>query len=84
MELFTDESESETLVIQPKKNPDSGRLYFYYIYKNTPIDNGENRLKPHIGTAILKILANNNDILEGNYFTDRNTQGFLKFIRKNT
>jgi hypothetical protein len=84
MELFTDESESETLVIQPKKNTESGRVQFYYIYKNTPIDKGNNKLSPHIGTVILKVAPNNNDILEGNYFTDRNTQGFLKFIRKNT
>ena len=79
MELFTDESESETLVIQPKKNPTSGRLELYYIYRNTPIDKGDNKLQSHIGTAILKIAPHNNDMLQGNYFTDRNTQGLLKF-----
>ena len=81
MELFTDESESETLVIQPKKNPDSGRLQFYYIYKNTPIDKGNNNLQSHIGAAILKIDPHNNCILQGNYFTDRNTHGLLKFTK---
>jgi len=81
MELFTDESESETLVIQPKKNPDSGRLQFYYIYKNTPIDKGNNNLQSHIGTAILKVAPHDNCILQGNYFTDRNTQGLLKFTK---
>ncbi len=82
MELFTDESESETLVIQPKKNAESGRLNFYYIYRNTPKNNGSNKLLPHIGTAILKISPHTNTILEGNYFTDRNTQGILKFIKE--
>lgn len=81
MELFTDESESETLVIQPKKNSDSGRLQFYYIYKNTPIDKGNNKLLTHIGTAILKMAPHTNDIMQGNYFTDRNTQGLLKFVK---
>ena len=84
MELFTDESESETLVIQPKKNSDSGRLQFYYIYKNTPIDKGNDTLLPHIGTAILKVAPHNNHIMQGNYFTDRNTQGLLKFVKENT
>lgn len=81
MELFTDESESEILVIQPKKNTESSRLNFHYIYRNTPKNNGSNKLPPHIGTAILKISPHTNTILEGNYFTDRNTQGVLKFIK---
>lgn len=80
MELSTDESESETLVIQPKKNPTSGNISFYYIYRNTPKGN-KLKLKPHIGTAILKVNAKNNAILEGNYFTDRDTKGLLKFIK---
>ncbi len=82
MELFTDESESETLVIQPKKNTESSRLSFHYIYRNTPKNNGSTKLSPHIGTAILKISPHTNTILEGNYFTDRNTQGVLKFIKE--
>ena len=82
MELFTDESESETLVIQPKKNTASGRLMFNYIYRNIPKNNVSEELKPHIGTAMLKISPDNNLILEGNYFTDRNTQGVLKFIKE--
>lgn len=82
MELFTDESESETLVIQAKKNAESGRLVFYYIYRNTPKNNGDAKLQPHLGTAILKISPHTNTILQGNYFTDRNTQGVLKFIKE--
>lgn len=81
MELFTDESESETLIIQPEKNSKSNRLTFHYIYKNTPKNNCNNKLLPHIGTAILKISPDTNTIIEGNYFTDRNTKGVLKFIK---
>jgi len=80
MELITDESESETLAVQPKKNAESGRLQLYYIYRNTPQNNGE--LKTHIGTAILKLSHKSNSLLEGNYFTDRNTKGILKFIKQ--
>ncbi len=54
IELFTDESESETLVVQPKRNPESGRLQLFYIYRNTPKNTASTQAKPHIGTAILK------------------------------
>lgn len=82
MELFTDESESETLVVQPKKNSESGRLHLYYIYRNEP--KSTTPLESHIGTAILKFPPQNTSLLEGNYFTDRNTKGVLKLKRKNT
>lgn len=82
MELFTDESESETLVVQPKKHPESGRLHLYYIYRNTPKSNTQ--LDPHIGSALLKLSPNNMSELEGNYFTDRNTKGVLKFTRQDS
>ncbi len=81
MELITDESESETLVVQPKRNQESGRLKLYYIYRNTPKNIGNNSIQPHIGTAILKFDPANISVLEGNYFTDRDTKGVFKLIR---
>lgn len=78
MELFTDNSESETLVVQPKKNSESGRLQLFYIYRNESKYNGS-----QIGTAILKISPHTNLILQGNYFTDKNTQGTFIFTRQN-
>lgn len=79
MELITDESESETLVAIPKKNSESGRLQLYYIYRNIP--KATTQLQSHIGTAILKFSPKNLSLLEGNYFTDRNTKGVLKFVK---
>ncbi|MFY9089503.1 hypothetical protein [Arcobacter aquimarinus] len=81
MELITEESESETLAIHPKRQSESGRLVLYYTYLNTP----KNTLvdsKPHRGTAILKLDFATNDKLEGNYFTDRYTKGTLELNKK--
>lgn len=81
MELITDESESETLTVQPKKNPESGRLHLFYIYRNIP-KNSEHKIQPHIGTAILKSDPEKSSLLEGNYFTDRNTKGVFKLLNR--
>lgn len=82
MELITDESESETLLVHPKKNSESGRLILYYTYHNTP-KNTVKESAPHKGTAILKVdYLENNNKLSGNYFTDRNTKGTLEFNRR--
>lgn len=82
MELLTDESESETLVVQPKKHVESGRLQLYYIYRNTSKNCKNKLVSSHIGTAILKSSHENYLILEGNYFTDRNTKGSFKFTKQ--
>lgn len=81
MELITDESESETLVVQPKRNPESERLQLFYIYRNTPSNTSSAKILPHIGTAILKFNPVDTSILVGNYYTDRNTKGVLKFTQ---
>lgn len=82
IELVTNESESETLVVQPKRNHESGRLQLFYIYRNTPKNTIENKgQSAHIGTAILKFDPVDMNILEGDYFTDRNTKGRFKFKR---
>ena len=80
MELITDESESETLVVQPRRNSESGRLQLFYIYRNIPKNIGKQSPQPHIGTAILKFDPIKISALEGNYFTDRDTKGIFKLI----
>ncbi|GJL65381.1 MAG: hypothetical protein NPIRA05_03520 [Nitrospirales bacterium] len=82
MELFTDESESETLVAYPKRNPESGRIHLYYIYRNTPKNIGAKLIQPHIGMAILQFNPMKQIVLEGNYFTDRNTNGRFIISKK--
>lgn len=81
MELETDESESSTLVVIPKKDQESGRVILYYIYENTPQFKQTN-IDSHKGTAILKLSLKNSDTLSGNYFTDRQTKGTLILKRK--
>ena len=77
MELVTDESESQTLLVQPKRNPESGRLILYYTYLNTSINSDS-----HIGTAILKLKHLDNNKLSGNYFTDRDTKGKIELEKE--
>jgi len=82
MELLSDESESETLMVKPKKDPESSRPLIYYIYRNESVQNVSNPRPPHKGAAILKLDHNNNNILRGNYFTDQATSGNFEMSRK--
>lgn len=75
IELSSDESESETLMVVPHKDAQSSRLGLYYIYRNVGISGAAMKQDPHIGAAILKISQESNDVLRGNYFTDRSTDG---------
>ena len=75
IELSSDESESETLIVAPHKDAQSSRPGLYYIYRNVSIAGAAMKQDPHIGAAILKISQESNDLLRGNYFTDRSTNG---------
>ncbi len=75
IELSSDESESETLMVAPHKDAQSSRPGLYYIYRNVSIAGAAKKQDPHIGAAILKISQESNDVLRGNYFTDRSTNG---------
>ena len=85
MEVITNESESETLTVQPQKDAISGRLHLFYIYRNTPNEANESekyKRVPSIGTAILKSDPSKNFLFEGNYFTDINTKGTFRVLKK--
>ncbi|MCP4935792.1 MAG: hypothetical protein GY927_16690 [bacterium] len=75
IELSSDESESETLMVVPHKDGQSSRPGLYYIYRNVGVSGAAKKQDPHIGAAILKIGQESNDLLRGNYFTDRSTNG---------
>lgn len=75
IELSSDESESETLMVVPHKDAQSSRPGLYYIYRNVSNAGAAKKQDPHIGAAILKISQESNDVLRGNYFTDRSTNG---------
>ena len=81
MELISDKSESEALMVKPKKDPESKRPMLYYIYRNESAQGIEAPEPPHKGAAILKLDLNDQNILKGNYFTDRATKGHFKLQR---
>lgn len=82
MELITDESESETLMVKPKKDPESARPLIYYIYRNESAQGATNSRPPHKGAAILKLGLNDHNLLKGNYFTDQATNGHFEMHRE--
>ncbi len=83
IELQSDVSESETLVVLPHKQPKSDRPGLYYIYRNQGKAGAVPRQAAHIGAAILNLNSESNDLLHGNYFTDRSTNGQYTLRRNN-
>jgi hypothetical protein len=77
MEVHTDDSRSQTLVAQPKKDPESGRPILYYVYRVIPNDKNPEDGGPYEGAAILSVfdVAGSERELSGNYWTTRNTNG---------
>ncbi|MEJ1337134.1 MAG: hypothetical protein RNU03_13715 [Candidatus Sedimenticola sp. (ex Thyasira tokunagai)] len=82
IELVSDESESETLMVIPKKDSESSRPMLYYIYRNESKQGSYKPLPPHNGAAILKLDHNDLNVLKGNYFTDRATNGHFELQRE--
>ncbi len=81
MVLVSDESESETLMVKPMKDPESARPMLYYIYQNEPAQGVEVQQPSHKGAAILKLGLTDHNSLKGNYFTDRATSGHFELRR---
>lgn len=82
MQLVSDESESETLMVKPQKDPESARPILYYIYRNESAQGVQFPQPPHKGAAILKLDINDYNLLKGNYFTDRATSGHFELQRE--
>lgn len=55
-----------------------GEKQLTYCYLNKPKNEYRTRSEIHYGTAMLCI--QNKDVLEGHYYTDRNTRGDMKFF----
>lgn len=70
--------ESQSVSIMSEIINDSGQLRLIYSYRNEPKINLRDSSKIHYGTTIL-YLNKNTDTLEGEYFTDRDTKGLIKF-----
>ena len=73
--VITEESKSESICASIEKI--NGEWKLSYTYLNTPKASVRNRSAIHYGTALLCV--DNNKKLEGQYYTDRNTTGDMKF-----
>lgn len=82
VDLSTDESESTTLLVKPFKDPESDQPSFYYMYRSESKSLNHQEKTDHKGAAIIKRDIKNNNILSGNYFTDRKTFGRYTFTKK--
>lgn len=75
MEVESVNSDSETLLATPKKDPESGRPILYYIYRTLPKKINGNTTAPYEGAAILKLDHKDLNCLKGNYFTNNDSHG---------
>jgi len=81
MEVRSPKSDSQTLIAQPKKDPESGRPMLYYVYLVIPKAVGANPGQPYHGAAILKFSETGGGELSGNYWTTQQTGGHFRLSR---
>jgi hypothetical protein len=81
MEVFSRDSDSETLIALPKRDPESGRPILYYVYRVVPKNIRFGVGGSYEGSAILKLSDTGHDRLGGNYFTSRQTLGHFELVR---
>lgn len=82
IELQAPDSESSTIVLVARKDPESGRPILHYVYEVT-----EKQIRPgaervYRGAASLKVDTVNPKLMQGNYFTERGGKGHFSFSRK--
>lgn len=81
MEVQSEDSDSETLMAKPKKDPESGRPLVYYIYRVVPKNKHAEPAPSYEGAAVLKFNGTQCAQLSGNYFTSKMRQGFFTLER---
>jgi hypothetical protein len=82
MEVRSSDSDSQTLIAQPKKDSESGRPLLYYVYMVNPKAVGPNPGQPYYGAAILKFSEKGGGELSGNYWTTQRTVGHFRLSRR--
>lgn len=82
--MYTDESDSFSNTAQINEDDDSGIFRLSYNYTNRPRANVRNRSEIHDGAAILKVIAEPDRVLKGEYWTSRKTTGDIQvnFVSK--
>ena len=81
MEVRSPSSDSQTLIAQPKRDPESGMPLLYYVYAVSPKLIGADPSSPYFGVAILKFSEYEGGVLRGNYWTSRQTNGHFRLFR---
>ncbi|MFJ7812977.1 hypothetical protein ACIQYQ_19380 [Pseudomonas asiatica] len=82
MEVLSENSESQTLAIVPKKDQESGRAQIFYFYRVTPKKTDVEAKEPYEGSANLKFSALGINKLTGNYYTSAATDGHFELSRQ--
>jgi hypothetical protein len=82
MEVRSPNSDSQTLMAQPKKDPESGRPLLYYVYLVNPKKAGADSGRPYYGAAILKFSEAGGGNLSGNYWTTQESVGQFRLLHR--
>lgn len=78
IEVEAPDSDSLTLSVQPKRDPESGRPILHYLYRVTPHSIGPSPPHPYNGAAILYV---SDQALRGNYWTSSPSTGHFNLKR---
>lgn len=81
MEVLSQDSDSQTLAMVPKKDPESGRAQIFYFYRVTPKKTDIATREAYEGSANLKFFEAGVIQLAGNYYTSAATDGHFKLER---
>lgn len=76
--MFTQESASESDAAALCIDEESGKRFLSYSYANIPKSIVRHRSEIHYGSARLRITLKPEQILEGEYWTDRKSTGHMK------
>lgn len=82
MEVHSDGSDSQTLIAQPRRDPESGRATLYYVYVVNPKAIGSDAAAKYDGAAILRYFPEEEGgTLRGNYWTSVKSKGHFTLLR---
>lgn len=81
--IKTGESSSHSIVSNFLIDEENQVLKLVYIYQNEPKQNIQDRSRMHYGSTVLNIyIRKDSCVLDGYYWTNRNTSGQLNFTRQ--
>lgn len=81
IELDAPDSDSATVALVVRKDPESGRPILHYIYEVTEHQMRIASNPSYRGAASLKVNASDSRFMRGNYFTSRGSCGHFSFER---